>query len=159
MLRTFEALYGAPEGSAKGEVYGLNHLSYFRSVTVNGREVLDELIENDRAYEETDLRYFEKRLLRERHAILNEYLYYFYYREKAVENILRAPQTRGEQIADVNRRMTGREAQYEVALRSARQGRRRLRGRRAAVYGDRQGRQSRFHDPLRAEQQRDRRSS
>ena len=68
--------------------------------------MLDELIENDRAYAETDLRYFEKRLLRERHAILNEYLYYFYYREKAVENILRAPQTRGEQIAEINRRMT-----------------------------------------------------
>ena len=28
------------------------------------------------------------------------------YREKAVENILKAPQTRGEQIADINRRMT-----------------------------------------------------
>lgn len=106
MLRSFEALYGVPEGSAKGEVYGLNHLSYFRSITIGGRDVLDELIENDRAYRETDLRYFEKRLLRERHAILNEYLYYFYYREKAVENILKAPQTRGEQIADINRRMT-----------------------------------------------------
>ena len=106
MMRSFEKLYGAAEGSARGEVYGLNHLSYFRSVTIGGRDVLDELIENDRAYTETDLRYFEKRLLRERHAILNEYLYYFYYREKAVENILRAPQTRGEQIADINRRMT-----------------------------------------------------
>ncbi len=106
MLRSFEALYGAPEGSAKGEVYGLNHLSYFQSIDIGGRDVLDELIENDDAYVKTDLRYFEKRLLRERHAILNEYLYYFYYREKAVENILRAPQTRGEQIADINRRMT-----------------------------------------------------
>ena len=106
MLRSFEALYCVPEGTASGEVYGLNHLSYFRSVTIGGRDVLDELIENERAYEETDLRYFEKRLLRERHAILNEYLYYYYYREKAVENILRAAQTRGEQIAEINRRMT-----------------------------------------------------
>ena len=40
MLHTFEKLYGAKEGSAKGEVYGLNHLSYFQSVTMNGREVL-----------------------------------------------------------------------------------------------------------------------
>ena len=106
MLRSFEKLYDVPEGAAKGELYGLNHLSYFKSITIGGRDVLDELIENDRAYAETDLRYFEKRLLRERHAILNEYLYYFYYREKAVENILRAPQTRGEQIAEINRRMT-----------------------------------------------------
>lgn len=106
MLHTFEKLYGAPEGSAKGEIYGLNHLSYFSSVTINGREVLGEIIENDRAYTETDLRYFEKSLLRERGAILNEYLYYFYYREKAVANILAAPETRGEQIARINRAMT-----------------------------------------------------
>ena len=114
MLRTFEKLYGAPEGSAKGEVYGLNHLSYFQSVTMNGREVLHELIENDRAYADTDLRYFEKSLLRERGAILNEYLYYFYYREKAVANILAAPQTRGEQIAEINKQMTAELEQLDV---------------------------------------------
>ena len=122
MLHTFEKLYGAPEGSAKGEIYGLNHLSYFSSVTINGREVLGEIIENDRAYTETDLRYFEKSLLRERGAILNEYLYYFYYREKAVANILAAPETRGEQIARINRAMTEElshidiESDFEKAL-------------------------------------------
>ena len=106
MLRTFEKLYEAEEGSAKGEVYGLNHLSYFSSIVIDGKDVLTELIENDRAYKETDLRYFDKSLLRERKAILNEYLYYFYYREKAVANILAATQTRGEQIAEINRKMT-----------------------------------------------------
>lgn len=114
MLRSFEKLYGAPEGSAHGELYGLNHLSYFKSVTIDGRDVLGELIENDRAYTETDLRYFEKSLLKERHAILNEYLYYFYYREKAVANILSAPQTRGEQIAEINRRMTAELSEIDV---------------------------------------------
>ena len=114
MLRTFEKLYGVPEGSAKGEIYGLNHLSYFSSITIDGREVLYEIIENDRAYTETDLRYFEKSLLRERGAILNEYLYYYYYREKAVANILAAPQTRGEQIAEINRKMTAELEQIDV---------------------------------------------
>ncbi len=122
MLRTFEKLYSAPEGSARGEVYGLNHLSYFSSVKIGGREVLNEIIENDRSYIETDLRYFDKSLLRERNAILNEYLYYFYYREKAVANILNAPQTRGEQIAQINRKMTAElekidiEKDFEKAL-------------------------------------------
>ena len=114
MLRTFEKLYGAKEGSARGEVYGLNHLSYFRSVTIDGRDVLHELIENDRAYTETDLRYFDRSLLRERNAILNEYLYYFYYREKAVANILRAPMTRGEQIAAINEKMTAELEKIDV---------------------------------------------
>ena len=102
----YDFTYGAAEGSAKGEVYGLNHLSYFSSITLNGREILHELIENDDAYMQTDLRYFDRSLLRERNAVLNEYLYYFYYREKAVANILNAPQTRGEQIAEINKKMT-----------------------------------------------------
>ncbi|MDE6864544.1 MAG: 6-phospho-beta-glucosidase, partial [Eubacterium sp.] len=76
MLRSFEKLYSAEECSAKGEVYGLNHLSYFKSITLNGREIMDELIENDEAYKKTDMRYFEKSLLKERGGILNEYLYY-----------------------------------------------------------------------------------
>ena len=106
MLRSFEKLCGCEEGSARGEVYGLNHLSYFNSVKINGKEMLRDIIDNDKAYTETDLRYFDKSLLLERKAILNEYLYYFYYREKAVANILAAPQTRGEQIAEINKRMT-----------------------------------------------------
>lgn len=106
MLRSFEKLYGTGEGSAKGEIYGLNHLSYFTSVKINSKECLFEIIENDEAYDKTDLRYFEKELLLDRKAILNEYLYYFYYREKALENILKAPQTRGEQIAEINKNMT-----------------------------------------------------
>ena len=122
MLRTFEKLYNSPEGSAKGELYGLNHLSYFSSVTIEGKEMLDEIINNPDSYEKTDLRYFDKELLKERKAILNEYLYYFYYREKAIENILNADKTRGEQIADINKKMTEElsrldiEKQFDEAL-------------------------------------------
>lgn len=39
-------------------------------------------------------------------CILNEYLYYFYYREEAVQHILDAGITRGEVIRDVNIHMT-----------------------------------------------------
>lgn len=106
MLRSFEKLYGKAPGSAQGELYGLNHLSYFTSVKIDGKEMLNDIIENDEAYKQTDLRYFEKELLRERGAILNEYLYYFYYREKAIENILKSEKTRGEQICEINKAMT-----------------------------------------------------
>ncbi len=114
MLRTFEKLYGAKEGSAKGEVYGLNHLSYFKSIKIDGKEVLYDIINNEKAYTDTDLRYFDKSLLLERNAVLNEYLYYFYYREKAVANILNAPQTRGEQIAEINKKMTAELEQIDI---------------------------------------------
>ena len=122
MLRSFEKLYGAEEGSAKGEIYGLNHLSYFTSIKINGKEMIDEIINNDDAYEKTDLRYIEKDLLKSRKSVLNEYLYYFYYREKALANILNADKTRGEQIAEINRHMTAElekvdiENDFETAL-------------------------------------------
>jgi len=106
MLSSFASLYGVPADRLKGEVYGLNHLSYFSSITLDGKEIMPELIENDDAYKKTDMRYFGKDLLKERGCILNEYLYYFYYREKALDNILNAEKTRGEQILEINRSMT-----------------------------------------------------
>lgn len=106
MLRSFADLYGVSADRIKGECYGLNHLSYFEKITLDGKDITKELILNPKAYEKTDMRYFEKDLLLNRNAILNEYLYYFYYREKALENILNAEKTRGEQIAEINRNMT-----------------------------------------------------
>lgn len=115
MLRSFALLYGESPENIQGECYGLNHLSYFKSIQLNGREIMPELIENDAAYQKSDMRYFEKALLRDRGCVLNEYLYYFYYREKAVENILRASQTRGEQIRDINRQMTAELSKMDIA--------------------------------------------
>lgn len=106
MLHSFAKLYGANENDIKGEIYGLNHLSYFNSITINGKEILNDLIDNPEAYAQTDMRYFEPKLLKQRKAILNEYLYYFYYREQAIQNILNAKQTRGEQICEINKNMT-----------------------------------------------------
>lgn len=106
MLRSFEKLYGAAENSAAGELYGLNHLSYFTSVKIDGKEVLYDLINMPEAYEKTDLRLFDRELLLQRNAVLNEYLYYFYYSEKALSNIINAPKTRGEQILEINTQMT-----------------------------------------------------
>ncbi len=114
MLRSFAMLYGVSPESITAQVYGLNHLSYFKSVKLNGREILPELIENDEAYKKTDMRYFEKSLLRDRKCILNEYLYYFYYREQAVSNILNADKTRGEQICEINEKMTAELSEMDV---------------------------------------------
>lgn len=114
MLRSFALLYNENPNNISGEVYGLNHLSYFKSITLNGKEIMNELIENDEAYAKTDMRYFSKELLRDRKAVLNEYLYYFYYREQAVENILKADKTRGEQIRDINKNMTEELSKMDV---------------------------------------------
>lgn len=114
MLRQFAELYGVAPSDIQGDCYGLNHLSFFSSIKVGGREVVPELIENDDAYLHTDLHFFEKDLVRSRKSILNEYLYYFYYRERAVENIQRAGITRGEMIEEINRSMTAELASVDV---------------------------------------------
>ena len=49
MLRTFALMYGENPNDITGECYGLNHLSYFKSIKLCGREIMNELIENDDA--------------------------------------------------------------------------------------------------------------
>ncbi|MCD7868331.1 MAG: 6-phospho-beta-glucosidase [Clostridiales bacterium] len=106
LLHSFAKLYGVPQDSVTGECYGLNHLSFFESVKLDGREIMPELLADPRLYTETDMRFFGKDLVDHMGCILNEYLYYYYYREEAVRNILEAGITRGEVIRDVNLHMT-----------------------------------------------------
>ena len=106
MLHQFADLYGVDASRIVGECYGLNHLSFFRSIQIDGREIMPELIARPDAYEKTDLRFFGRDLIEHMGCVLNEYLYYFYYREQAVQNILKAGVTRGEVIEDINRQMT-----------------------------------------------------
>lgn len=102
MLHSFADLFGVSPDRVYGEIYGLNHLSFFNKITVDGKDVIKKLIEDERAYTETDMRYFSPSMLREKGFVPNEYLYYFFNREAAVENILKADKTRGEQIEEIN---------------------------------------------------------
>ncbi len=106
MLRRFEGLYGYPENHLDALCYGLNHLSFFKYIKADGVDITRKIVNDDKAYTDTDLRYFNKAFLVKKQYIPNEYMYYFYSREKAVENILKAPCTRGEQIAEINEKMT-----------------------------------------------------
>ncbi len=114
MLHQFAELYGADPDSITGECYGLNHLSFFRSIKIDGKEIMPELIGRDDAYGKTDMRFFDKDLLQHMGMVLNEYLYYFFYREQAVDHILHAPQTRGETIETINREMTKELSKMDV---------------------------------------------
>ncbi|MDR1894403.1 MAG: hypothetical protein LBQ61_06910 [Spirochaetales bacterium] len=105
MLHQFAAFYGAQAGEISGELYGLNHLSFFKSIKLRGKEIMDSLIASPEAYAKTDLRFFEQDLLRHIRCVPNEYLYYYFYPEKALANIKKAGKTRGEIIEEVNRGM------------------------------------------------------
>lgn len=114
LLRSIAQVYGVDPSSVAADCYGLNHLSYFSSVKIDGKEMLDDIIANEKVFTDTDERFFTPELLRNRQAILNEYLYYFYYREHAVDNILHCSQTRGEVIEEINRSMTAELSQIDI---------------------------------------------
>ena len=87
------------------ECFGLNHLSWFRSIKINGKEMVHELIHDPRIYRDTEAKVFDRELVKRLGMLPNAYLYYYYHREKAVSNILRAEKTRGEAIKEINGKM------------------------------------------------------
>jgi 6-phospho-beta-glucosidase len=104
-IQELEHLVGAPTGGLQVECFGLNHLSWYRSVKFDGHEFLPELLYRPELYQKTEMRFFRPGLAQSMGMIFNGYLYYFYNREEAVANILKGGRTRGETIADINRRM------------------------------------------------------
>lgn len=94
-----------PVDEVKTEVFGLNHLSWARSATVEGRDVLPELLADDAFINDTHLRFFDADLVRRIGMFLNEYLYYYYYRDVAVKRIQAEELTRGEEVEMLNREL------------------------------------------------------
>lgn len=113
-LRQVAGLCGVGAGDVTSECFGLNHLSYFRSVKVRGREMVPALLADPRLYRDTEMRYFSPELAQHVGMLLNEYLYYYYYREQAVRNITSAGQTRGEAIREVNEGMMAALGEMDV---------------------------------------------
>lgn len=98
------------------KVYGLNHLSWANRVEVGGMDILPQLLGNDdfvRNFHQ--FLYFDRDLVRHLGAIPNGYLYYFYHRERALHNLLAAPQSRGEFICQNNMEMMRALREHDIA--------------------------------------------
>jgi 6-phospho-beta-glucosidase len=91
--------------NVKTEVFGLNHLSWTRSARVNGRDVLPELLNSSKFIQATHMRFFEPAVVERLGMFLNEYLFYFYYRDVAVKRILEEDVTRGEEVEILNKQL------------------------------------------------------
>ncbi|KFC00987.1 maltose-6'-phosphate glucosidase [Trabulsiella guamensis ATCC 49490] len=106
LIRELPSILGCDPQDLKVECYGLNHFSWFTHFTVQGEDVTDRLINNPDLYLKTAMQYFSPELVQLcDKQLLNEYLYYYYYREVALKAIQDAPETRGEQIASINQDM------------------------------------------------------
>ncbi len=104
-LHVADAL-GIPLDTAHFDYLGLNHLGWIRSVLVDGRDMLGDLLQSDalldRAY---PLPLFSKPFLRELGLLPTEYLYYYYHPTEAVQRTLATASTRGLLIQNLTRRL------------------------------------------------------
>ena len=91
----------------RAEVFGLNHLSWTRRVTLDGDDQFAPLLRDPAFQAGTMLKLFEPALIEQIGMWLNEYLYYFYYAEQAVARINADGRTRGEEIVALNQRLLG----------------------------------------------------
>lgn len=102
MLRVAAASIGAPPEEVHLDYFGLNHLGWVRSVFHRGVDYMPRLMEMMQAAGGLPGLPFDPELVAALRLIPNEYNYYYYYRDRAVENILKAGQSRGEEIAALN---------------------------------------------------------
>lgn len=96
----------AEENDLYVEFFGLNHLSWISSVKKQGKEILPELLDDDKFLNGIqEFSMFDPDLLRSIGFLPNEYLYYYYHREQALSNILSSGAARGKTIEDINIQM------------------------------------------------------
>ncbi len=104
-LRIAQAM-GYDNDAFSMEFFGLNHLSWARRAVYQGEEVMERILSNPAITQKVgELAMFDPELIRLIRHIPNEYLYYFYYRDKALNNIRKAGTTRGLTIEENNKKM------------------------------------------------------
>jgi 6-phospho-beta-glucosidase len=104
------------------ELFGLNHLSWTRSIRIDpdpdgtgGEEVLPGLLSDAEFVRSTLLAMFDRDLIDSQGMFLNEYLHYWYHRDEALASLLAKPETRGEEIVRNTREMLEKLKQVDAA--------------------------------------------
>ena len=106
---------GVPLAQVRHQVFGLNHLSWTRSVQVfsdladqHGEEVLPALLSDPKFIGSTHMAMFDPLIVRTLRMFLNEYLHYFYHRDEALATLLAKPETRGEEVIHLTHELLDR---------------------------------------------------
>lgn len=94
---------GAPLSELRIDYLGLNHLGWVRSVMQEGRERLQELLENPAPLYPAGL--FDPALLQTLGLLPTEYVFFYYSQHRAHQNQLRAGASRGEEIERMNQEL------------------------------------------------------
>jgi 6-phospho-beta-glucosidase len=104
MKRSVAAFLGVPGDEVHVDYFGLNHCGWIHRVLVDGRDRLPEVLDRFEDLQRSDeqWRLFDPELVRAVGMLPMEYLYFYYYRQRALEHILGSGGTRGAQIAAIN---------------------------------------------------------
>ncbi len=105
LRRALAALLNAPAEQVLLDYFGLNHLGWIRAVRFQGADHLPRFLEWIRQLDQVPGMPISATLIATLGMIPNEYLYYYYHTHQAVENILQAGLSRGEQLAAWNERL------------------------------------------------------
>lgn len=104
-----------PNERIRHEVFGLNHLSWTRSLKIDvatngqgGEEVLPSLLDNPNFIASNHMAMFHPIIIQQQGMFLNEYLHYFYHRDEALQALLAKSETRGEEIVRLTRELLDR---------------------------------------------------
>ena len=102
ILGVAAAAIGAPPEEVYLDYFGLNHLGWTRAIIYKNQDTLPQLIARLQAAGGIAGLHMSPDLVAALGMIPNEYLYYYYYTRQSVQNILKAGQSRGEQVAALN---------------------------------------------------------
>ena len=84
------------------DYFGLNHLGWIKRIIYQNRDYLPDFLEIIKSSNTVPGLPFDSELVTSLGMIPNEYLYYYYYTDQAIHNILTAGESRGEQIVKLN---------------------------------------------------------
>jgi 6-phospho-beta-glucosidase len=122
-------------------VYGLNHLSWTRSVRVDpepdgtgGEEVLAGLLSDERFIAATHMSMFHPGLRQWQGTFLNEYLHYYYHRDEALAALLKKDETRGEETLRLTTTLLARLQAHQGDPEASLAAYREVMGQRSATY-------------------------
>lgn len=126
MKRSIATVLGVPGDQVELDYFGLNHLGWVRRVLVDGIDCIPELLDRYSELQEAGHEWalFDAGLVRDLGMLPNEYLYYFYFRERAVANIARSGTTRAQELLGLNQSLWAElhryvaEGGFETALRA-----------------------------------------
>jgi 6-phospho-beta-glucosidase len=104
MVRSVAELLDQPPERVHADYFGLNHCGWIHRVLVDGHDRLPELLDRFEELQATDdqWRLFDPALVREIGMLPMEYLYFYYYRDRAVEHIRHSGGSRARQLLALN---------------------------------------------------------